>query len=149
VNRQQKKDFMEATTTIHTSQSDAQTVPVSKKMLWAGRIISAVPVLVLLMSAVMKFVKPPPVVEGFVHLGLPEKLAFGLGTLELVCTVLYIIPRTAVLGAILLTGYLGGAIVSHLRVGDQFIGPFIFGVLVWAGLFLRDARLRALIPLRK
>ena len=139
---------METTTTIHMNPSPLETVPVSKKMLWTGRIISAVPVLMLLMSAVMKFVKPPPVVEGFAHLGLPEKLALGLGVLELVCTVLYVIPRTAVLGAILLTGYLGGAIVVHLRVGDPFIGPFIFGVLVWAGLFLRDRRLRALIPLR-
>ena len=139
---------MEATTAIHTDPSDIETVPVPRKMLWTGRVISAVPVLVLLMSAVMKFVKPPPVVEGFAHLGLPEKLAFGLGVLELLCTVLYVIPRTTVLGAILLTGYLGGAIVSHLRVGDPFIGPIIFGVLIWAGLFLRDKRLRALIPLR-
>jgi hypothetical protein len=102
----------------------------------------------LLMSAVMKFVKPTQVVEGFVHLGLPEKLAFGLGILELACTVVYVIPRTAVLGAILLTGYLGGAIVTHLRVGDAFISPLIFGVLIWTGLFLREKRLRALIPLR-
>jgi hypothetical protein len=143
-----KASYMEATTTIHTNPSDIEAIPVSKKILWTGAIISAVPVLVLLMSAVMKFVKPPPVVEGFTHLGLPERLAFGLGILELVCTVLYVIPRTAVLGAILLTGYLGGAIVSHLRVGDLFVGPIIFGVLVWAGLFLREKRLRALIPFR-
>jgi len=110
--------------------------------------MSALPVLVLLMSAVMKFVQPPAVVEGFKHLGMPESLGIGLGILELLCTVLYVIPRTAVLGAILLTGYLGGAIVSHLRGGDAFIGPFIFGVLVWGGLYLRDRRLRALIPLR-
>jgi hypothetical protein len=135
---------METTTTIHTHYSDVEIAPASKKVLWIGRIISAVPVLVLLMSAGMKFVKPPPVVQSFAHLGLPEKLAFGLGALELICTGLYIFPRTAMLGAILLTGYLGGAIVSHLRVGD----PFIFGVLIWAGLFLRDKRLRALIPLR-
>jgi hypothetical protein len=140
---------MDATTTIHTSESSAETTPVSKKMLWAGRIVSAVPVLMLLLSAVMKFVKPDPVVQGFDHLGLPQKLAFGLGVLELLCTVLYVIPRTAVLGAILLTGYLGGAIVTTLRVGDAFVGPIIFGVMVWAGLFLRDRRLRALIPLVK
>ena len=111
--------------------------------------MSALPVLVLLMSAVMKFAQPPPVVEGLKHLGLPESLAISLGILELLCTVLYVIPRTAVLGAILLTGYLGGAIVSHLRVGDAFVGPFIFGVLIWGGLYLRDRRLRALIPLRR
>jgi hypothetical protein len=117
-------------------------------MLWTGRILSALPVLVLLLSVVMKFARPPPVVEGFAHLGLPERVAFGLGGLELLCTALYVFPRIAVLGAILLTGYLCGAIVSHLRVGDQFIGPILFGVLIWAGLFLRDKRLRALIPLR-
>lgn len=139
---------MEATTTIQTSSADIETVPVSKKVLWAGRILSAGPVVMLLISAVMKIVKPPPVVEGFAHLGLPETLALGLGVLELVCTALYVIPRTAVLGAILLTGFFGGAIVTHLRVGDQFIGPLIFGVLVWAGLFLREKRLRALIPWR-
>ena len=126
-----------------------QTHHVSKKVLWAGYIMSALPVLMLLFSAAMKFAKPPPVMEGFKHLGLPESLALGLGVLELGCTLLYIIPRTSVLGAILLTGYLGGAILAHLRVGDPFFGPVIFGVLVWGGLFLRDPRLRALIPFRR
>ena len=129
-------------------QSENQTAPVSKKMLWAGRIISAVPVLMLLFSAGMKFMKPAPVVEGFVHLGYPERLALALGILELVCTVIYVIPRTAILGAILLTGYLGGATATHLRVGDPFFAPIVLGVLVWGGLYLRDRRLRALIPLR-
>jgi hypothetical protein len=143
------KDIMETTATIQTNQTDAETLPVSKKMVWAGRIASAVPVLMLVMSAVMKFAKPPSVIEGFAHLGLPVTLAFGLGVLELACTAIYLIPRTAVLGAILLTGYLGGAVVTHLRVGDPFIGPIIFGVLIWAGLFLREPRLRSLIPLRR
>src|SRR5437867_3758810 len=93
-----------------------QPPPVSKKTLWISYIMSAVPVLMLLMSAVMKLVKPAFIVEGFAHLGLPEKLPFALGALELSCTVIYVIPRTAVLGAILLTGYLGGAILTHLRV---------------------------------
>src|SRR5688572_204690 len=84
-----------------------QTPPVSKKALWAGYIMSVLPVLMLLFSAAMKFAKPPPAVEGFKHLGLPESFALGLGVLELGCTLLYIIPRTSVLGAILLTGYLG------------------------------------------
>ena len=123
--------------------------PVSKKALWAGYIMTALPVLMLLFSAVMKFVQPPPVLEGFKHLGLPESFAFGLGVLELLCTLLYIIPQTSALGAILLTGYLGGAIVTHLRVGDAFIGPIIFGILIWGGLFLRDRRLRDLIPFRR
>jgi uncharacterized membrane protein YphA (DoxX/SURF4 family) len=143
-----KEDIMERTTITQTNQPDAETTPASKKMLWTGRIVSAVPALVLFMSAFMKFAKPPPVVEGFAHLGLPVTLAFGLGVLELACTAIYVIPRTAALGAILLTGYLGGAVVAHLRVGDPFVGPIIFGVLVWAGLFLREPRLRALIPLR-
>ena len=130
-------------------QTAAQSAPVSKKMLWAGRIMSALPVLVLLMSASMKFLKPPPVVEGFTHLGLPESLPLGLGILEIACTVVYLIPQTSVLGAILLTGYLGGATLAHLRVGDAFFAPIILGVLVWGGLFLRDPPLRALIPLRR
>ena len=121
---------------------------VSKKMLWTGRILSTLPVLMLLFSAVMKFVQPPGFAEGMAKLGIPENLALGLGLLELACVILYIIPRTAVLGAILLTGYLGGAILTHLRVGENFIGPIVFGVFIWGGLFLRDPRIRALIPLR-
>ena len=129
-------------------QSDTQTAPVSKKMLWAGRIISALPVLLLLFSGAMKLVKPAPVVQAFAHLGYPESLALRIGILELACTVVYLIPRTSVLGAILLTGYLGGATATHVRIGDPFFVPVGLGVLVWGGLFLRDDRLRALIPLR-
>jgi DoxX-like family len=130
-------------------QSATQAAPVSKKRLWAGRVISALPVLVLLLSAVMKFAKPAAVVEGFTHLGWPERYALGLGIVEIGCAVVYLIPRTAVLGAILLTGYLGGATATHVRIGDpMFISPAILGVLVWGGLFLRDDRLRALIPFR-
>ena len=123
--------------------------PASRKALWAGRVISALPVLMLLMSAAMKFAKPAAVVEGFTKLGWPERLALGLGVLELAVTVLYVIPRTAVLGAILVTGYLGGAVATHVRVGDPFIAPVILGVLAWLGLYLRDPRLRALVPLRR
>jgi DoxX-like family len=130
-------------------QHVTQTHPVSKKALWACYIMGALPVLMLLMSAVMKFIKPPPIVEGFAHLGLPESLALGLGVVELACTVVYVIPQTSVLGAILLTGYLGGATVTHLRVGDPYFMPVILGMLVWGGLFLRDPRLRALIPMRR
>jgi len=130
-------------------QSATQPTPISKKMLWTGRVMSALPVLVFLMSAVMKFLKPAPVVEGFTHLGLPESLALGLGLLEMACTVIYVIPQTSVLGAILLTGYLGGATLTQLRVGDPFFAPILLGVLVWGGLFLRDPRLRALIPLQR
>jgi uncharacterized protein YndB with AHSA1/START domain len=118
-------------------------------MLWAGRVISALPVLLLVLSGVMKLVKPAPVVEGFTHLGYPADLALGIGILELVCTAVYVIPRTSVLGAVLLTGYLGGATATHVRVGEAFYTPVLLGVLVWGGLYLRDARLRALLPRRK
>ena len=132
-----------------TIQSVDPPAPVSKTARWAGYLLSALPVLMLVMSATMKFMKPAAAVEGFAHLGLPERLALGLGVLELSCTVIYLIPRTAVLGAILLTGYLGGATLAHLRVGDPFIMPAVLGVLVWGGLFLREPRLRDLIPLRR
>lgn len=120
----------------------------SRTMVWAGRVLSALPALMLLFSAGMKLAGPPALADGFKHLGYPLSMAVGLGILELSCTLLYLIPRTAVLGAILLTGYLGGAVATHLRVGDPFIAPALLGVVVWGGLFLRDARLRALIPLR-
>jgi hypothetical protein len=121
----------------------------SKKMIWAGRIMSALPVLLLLFSGIIKLVNPPSMAEGLKHLGLPEQLMFGIGLVELACTIIYIIPQTAVLGAILLTGYLGGAILTTLRVGDSWIMAALLGVLVWGGLYLRDPRLRALIPLRR
>lgn len=130
-------------------QSDTQAAPVSKKLLWTGRVISTFPVLMLLSSGVMKLVKPAVVVEGFAHLEWHESLALSIGLLEILCTVVYVIPQTSVLGAILLTGYLGGAVATHVRIGDQFLGPIFLGMLVWLGLFLRDTRLRALLPLRR
>ena len=96
----------------------------------------------------MKLAKPPAVVEGFAHLGWPDNLALALGIVEIGSAIVYLIPQTAVLGAILLTGYLGGAIATHVRLGEGFIGPVIFGVLIWLGLYLRDVRLQALLPLR-
>jgi hypothetical protein len=96
----------------------------------------------------MKLLKPAFLVEGFSHLGWPENLALALGVVELGATVVYLNPRTAVLGAILLTGYFGGAIATHVRIGESFVPAFIFGILVWLGLYLRDRRIRALIPLR-
>jgi DoxX-like protein len=130
-------------------QSGTQNVAVSKKMLWTGLIISALPVLLLVFSGVLKLIKPAVVVEEFARLGYPESLVVGIGILELFCTVVYLIPRSSVLGAILLTGYLGGAVATHVRIGDPFFNPIIPGILVWVGLFLRDNRLRALIPLRR
>src|ERR1051325_9778551 len=103
----------------------------------------------LLMSGVMKLMKPDFVRKGLEDFGYNENVLLGLGIVELVCTAIYLFPRTAVLGAILLTGYLGGATATHVRVGDpSFFGPILFGALVWVGLYLRDARLRALLPLR-
>jgi len=132
-------------------QPSTQAIPVSKKMLWAGRIMSALPALFLLFDGGAKLVQPTPVVEGTVKLGYPVSVIFGLGIVLLASTLLYIIPRTAVLGAILLTGYLGGAVASNVRVQEGWFAilfPVFFGALIWGGLYLRDAWLRALIPLR-
>lgn len=131
----------------------AQTASVSKKTLWAGIIISALPVLNLLFAGYLKLAKPAGsgVVEEFARLGYPESVILAIGILEIACTVVYLIPRTSVLGAILLTGYLGGAVATHVRVGDpssKIIAPILVGALVWVGLYLRDKRLRALIPFR-
>jgi len=122
-----------------------------KWALLVGRILSALPVLLMLLSASMKFMRPPQVVDSFVHqFGYPENELFVLGVIELACALLYVIPRTAFLGAILVTGYLGGAIATHARIGDlAFLSPLALGVFAWAGLYLRDDRLRALIPLRQ
>jgi hypothetical protein len=132
-------------------QAEAHTAPVSKITVWTGRILSAIPSLFLLLDGVMKLVKPAPVVEATVGLGYSEGVILPLGVVLLVCTVVYIIPRTSILGAILLTGYLGGAVATHVRVGTDLFPvffPVMIGVLLWGGLALRDARLRALIPLR-
>jgi uncharacterized membrane protein YphA (DoxX/SURF4 family) len=142
---------METTTSPSTAQTNVTVVPIvvaSKKARIAGWIIGILPVLMLLMSAVMKFIPNKQLQDGFTHLGWPLNLAFGLGIVELTCTILYLVPRTAVLGAILLTGYLGGAIASIVRVGDAFIPALVMGILLWGGLFLRDPRLRDLIPIR-
>jgi hypothetical protein len=118
-------------------------------MYWLGWVFTVLPLLGLVMSAVFKFLKPADLVKEFGRLGWPENLAFGLGIVELACAILYLIPQTSVLGAILLTGYLGGATATHVRIGDGFAPPIIMGVMIWLGLFFRDARLRALIPLRR
>ena len=132
--------------------SDNKAAPVSKGMLWTGRILTAVLALLLALDGVMKLFKPAPVVEGTVQLGYPESVIVPLGIVLLVCTVLYVIPRTAVLGAILLTGYLGGATATHVRMGGplfNIVFPSIIGILIWGGIYARDERLRALIPFRK
>ena len=126
--------------------------PVSKGKLWGGRIMSWLPALFLLVDGVMKLFKPAVVVEATVKLGYPENVILPIGIVLTACTILYLIPRTAVLGAILLTGYLGGAVTTHVRVGEGLFPisfPIIFGVLLWGGLYLRDNRLRRLIPINQ
>ena len=129
---------------------DTTTAPNSTAALWTGRIMSFLPALFMLLDAAMKFTKPEMVVKTTVELGYPESVITGLGIVLLISTVLYLIPRTAVLGAILLTGYLGGAVATNVRVGAGLFPicfPVVFGVLLWGGLFLRDERLRKLLPL--
>lgn len=121
----------------------------SKQRLWAGRILSALPAALLIMSAVMKLRAQQEVIRPFVEkFGYQESVLSSIGILELACTVLYAIPQTAALGAVLLTGYLGGAVATHVRIGEPFLPPLLIGVLLWAGLYLRDGRVRALLPLR-
>lgn len=131
--------------------ANVQVGSLPTKGVWAGRIVSWLPGLFLLLDGVAKLFKPAPVIEGTVKLGYSESVIIPLGIVLIVCTVLYLIPRTAVLGAILLTGYLGGAVATHVRAADG-IFPVVFavtfGVLLWLGLYLREARLRELVPLR-
>ena len=131
--------------------SVASLGPSTKRwMVWGGRVLTALPVVGLTMSAAMKFAGPAEVAQTFTgKFGYPAGLLLALGIVELVCTALYAFPRTAVLGAILVTGYLGGAVATHVRVSEGFASPLLLGVLVWAGLFLRDERIRALLPWRK
>jgi DoxX-like family len=127
--------------------------PQSSGRLWAGRVLTALPVLFLLFDVVVHFTKPAPVVTAFEALGWSASLSVPLAIIELACLVLYLIPRTSVLGAVLLTGYLGGAVATNLRVGAPLITNVLFpvyvGVFLWGGLYLRDARLREMFPLQK
>ena len=130
--------------------SATQTAPSSKGQVWAGRVTSGLVVAFLLFDAIVKVIKLAPAAEGTARLGYPVGVVVPLGVVLLACTALYVIPRTSVLGAILLTGYLGGATASQVRMGDPwFLFPVGVGVLVWGGLFLRDDRLRSLIPVRR
>src|SRR5215472_539749 len=130
---------------------ETQTSSVSKVMFWAGWVMSALPALFLVVDGAMKLVKPEVVVKTTVELGYAEAVILPLEVVLLACTVLYLIPQTAMLGAILLTGYLGGAVATHVRAGQglfEILFPVVFGALLWGGLALRDSRLHALIPLR-
>lgn len=126
------------------------TLTISKARLWTGRLMSVLPVLLILMGSVMKLMKLPSVIEGFARVGAPERLIIPVGLIELMCSVVYLIPRTSVLGAILMTGLLGGATITTLRIGDPtYPVPVVLGMLAWGGLWMRDLRLRALLPVVK
>ncbi len=128
--------------------TESAAVP-SKAMLWTGRVLSALPVLALLLSGAMKVSHSATVVQGFASFGYPQSSLTAIGLVEILCALLYALPPTSILGAILVTGYLGGAVATHVRIGDVFVAPLLLGVLAWAGLFLREGRLRALLPLRR
>jgi hypothetical protein len=124
---------------------------ISKANLWTGRIVGGLPALFLLLDGIMKVVKPAAVVDATVKLGYPEASIIPLGIVLTVSAILYLIPRTSVLGAIILTGYLGGAVATQIRAGQSLVWvffPVMFGVLLWLGLYFRDLRLQTLVPLR-
>ena len=129
------------------------TLAPSKGQLWAGRILSGLAVLFLLFDATLKFIKPQAVIQGTVDLGYPVTVITPLAITLLTCTILYIVPMTQVLGAILLTGYLGGAVATHVRHGDPLFSHILFpiylGAFLWLGLYLRDPALRDFVPFRK
>jgi len=126
---------------------------VSTKRLWTGRVLSALAAIFLLFDGVIHILRIAPVVEAFAQLGYPLGTALPLGVIEVICVVLYLVPRTSVLGALLLTGYLGGAIATQLRVGAPLFSTTLFPVyvalLIWGGLYLRDERVRSVLPLRR
>jgi DoxX-like protein len=126
-----------------------QAVAVSKTALWTGRVLSALPAGMLLFSGGAKVLMPQAIAPGMAHYGYPEKLIVVIGVVEILCALLYALPRTCVLGAILVTGYLGGAIATNVRVGDPlFFIPLLLGMAAWGGIYLRDSRVRVLLPLR-
>jgi hypothetical protein len=134
----------------NTMESSTRAKPISRKMFWVGRAISGAIVLFMVFDGLMKLLQVPEVAKAQAQLGWPEGQGISLGFIVLVCTAVYVIPRTSVLGAILLTGYLGGATAAQARIGSpNFFFSVVMGVLVWAGLFFRDHRLRALIPLKQ
>jgi len=137
---------------VESMQLNAPIANASKGMLWTGRVLSGLIALLFVFDGVGHLMKPAPVVEAFARLGYPLSASVGIGVLALVCTAIYVIPRTSIFGAILMTGYLGGAVSTHVRAGStlfETIFPVILGTLMWAGIYVRDAQLRKLIPLRR
>ena len=139
---------METTMEMTFAKSDKPVTPAAKRI-WAGRILSGLTVLFLTFDSVVKLVQSHWALEATAKLGYSEQVVLPLGIVLLVSTLLYVLPRTSILGAILLTGYLGGATATHVRVGQPFVFPIIFGVLIWLGLWLRDERLRSIIQARR
>lgn len=134
------------------AQTSAPRLPVSKGAVWTGRVLTALAVLFMLFDAAGKLTMPAPVVQASTRLGFPLALNVVLGILLSASTLIYAIPRTAVLGAILLTGYLGGAVAIQMRAGSplfETVFPVLFGIVIWAGIYLRDARLRQVFPVRR
>jgi len=121
----------------------------ASKVVWAGRVVSGLLAALYIFSGVMKLKGGPDLEEGFNHLGLPATMATPLGIVELACAAAYVIPQTAILGAVLLTGYMGGAICTHWRVGDSVVPQIVIGLLVWLGVYLREPRLHAVLPVRR
>jgi hypothetical protein len=128
---------------------ESVTPTVSKGALWTGRIISALVILFMLFDGGAKVARFAPYVEGTVKAGFADSLVVPLGILTLFCTIVFAIPQTSILGAMLLTAYYGGATATHVRLGQPFYFPVVFGILVWFAMYLREPRLRALIPLRR
>jgi DoxX-like family len=121
----------------------------SRKVIWIARVITILVSLVFVFSAAMKFKGGPELAQGMAHLQLADRMVLPLAILELACVVIYLIPPTAVLGAVLLTGYLGGAILTHWRVGDPFYAQIVLGLVIWLGIYLREDRLKPLLPVRR
>jgi len=132
-------------------QAEIQPAAPAKTLLWTGRILSALAVLFILFDSVGHLLEPAPVVQAFAQLEFPLRLSICLGVIQLICVVFYIVPRTAVLGAVLMTGYLGGAVAIHMRVGNpvfECVFPIVIGIFFWAGLLMCDVQLRAFFPVR-
>jgi hypothetical protein len=131
----------------------AQAVSISKGQLWTGRVLSTLGVLFMLFDTVIHAMRGPQVVQGFAQLGFPLSIAIPLSTIEFIGIVLYVFPRTSALGAILLTGYLGGAVAAQVRIGAPLLGfvlaPVYVALFLWVGLYLRDLRVRAVVPIER
>jgi hypothetical protein len=124
-------------------------VVASRTVVWVGRVLTGLLSVLFLFSGGMKLLGPPDVVQGMAQLGLPARMMIPLGILEIACVVVYLVPATSVMGAILLAGYMGGAILTHWRVGEVVVLQILIALLVWVGIYLREPRLQAVIPLRK